>query len=123
MTSLLVTWLVSAVSLLVVAYLVPGFSVSGIVAALIAAVAIGLVNGTLGAFLKLVTFPLTIVTLGLFWLVINALMLMAAAAIVPGFRVDGFGPAFIGGILLSIVNTVFGWIAKPAAKKSKAAGA
>jgi putative membrane protein len=123
MTSLLVTWLVSAVSLLVVAYLVPGFSVSGIVAALIAAVAIGLVNGTLGAFLKLVTFPLSVITLGLFWLVINALMLMAAAAIVPGFRVDGFGSAFVGGILLSIVNTVFGWVVKPAIKKSKAAGA
>src|ERR1700730_14935684 len=74
------------------------------VEALIAAVVIGLVNGTIGFFLKVVTFPLTILTLGLFWLVINALMLEVAAALVPGFRIDGFLPAFFGAIVLSLVN-------------------
>src|SRR4029077_8443841 len=104
MTNLLVTWLLSAVSLLIVAYFIKGFDISGFGAALIAAVVIGLVNGTIGFFLKIVTFPLSILTLGLFWLVINALMLEVAAALVPGFRIDGFLPAFFGAIVLSLVN-------------------
>ena len=68
-----------------------GISVSGPTAALIAAVVIGFVNATLGLFLKIVTFPLTLLTFGLFWLVINAVMIELASAIVPGFHVDGFG--------------------------------
>src|SRR6202030_1109393 len=104
MTNLLVTWLLSSVSLLIVAYFIKGFDISGFGSALIAAVVIGLVNGTIGFFLKIVTFPLSILTLGLFWLVINALMLEIAAALVPGFRIDGFLPAFFGAIVLSLVN-------------------
>jgi putative membrane protein len=106
MTHLLINWLLSALSLVIVAHVIPGFQLSGFAAALIAAVVIGLVNGTLGFFLKVVTFPLTIVTLGLFWLVINALMLKVAAALVPGFRIDGFLPAFFGAIVLTLVNMV-----------------
>ena len=90
MTHLLINWLLSALSLVIVANVIPGFQISGFGAALIAAIVIGLVNGTLGFFLKVVTFPLSIITLGLFWLVINALMLKVAAALVPGFRIDGF---------------------------------
>ena len=101
---MLVNWLLSALSLVIVANVIPGFQVSGIVAALIAAVVIGLVNSTLGVLLKIVTFPLTILTLGIFWLVINALMLKVAAALVPGFRIQGFLPAFLGSIVLSLVN-------------------
>lgn len=102
---MLVRLLLSALSILIVAYVVPGFYVSGVIAALIAAIAIGVINATLGLLLKIVTFPLTIVTLGLFWLIINALMLLFAANLVPGFGVDGFWPALWGSILLSIVNT------------------
>ena len=104
MTNLLVTWLLSAVSLLIVAYVVKGFDISGFGSALIAAVVIGLVNGTIGFFLKVVTFPLTILTLGLFWWVINALMSKLAAALVPGFTINGFLPALVGALVLSIVN-------------------
>jgi putative membrane protein len=104
MTNLLVTWLLSALSLLIVAYVVKGFDISGFGSALIAAVVIGLVNGTLGFFLKVVTFPLTILTLGLFWWVINALMLKLAAALVPGFNINGFLPALVGALVLSLVN-------------------
>ena len=104
MTNLLVTWLLSAVSLLIVAYVVKGFDISGFGSALIAAVVIGLVNGTIGFFLKVVTFPLTILTLGLFWWVINALMLKLAAALVPGFKINGFLPALVGALVLSLVN-------------------
>ncbi len=106
---LLLNWLLSALSLIIVANLIKGIEVSGFGTALIAAIVIGLVNATLGFFLKLVTFPLTILTLGLFWLIINALMLKFAAALVPGFRVHGFLPAFLGAIVLTIVNTVLRW--------------
>jgi putative membrane protein len=104
MTNLLLTWLLSTVSLLIVAHLIKGFEISGFRAALIAALVIGLVNGTIGFFLKVVTFPLTILTLGLFWWIINALMLKLAAAVVPGFRIIGFLPALIGALVLSLVN-------------------
>ena len=104
MTNWLVTWLLSALSLVIVAHLVSGFQVSGFAAALIAALVIGFVNGTLGVLLKIVTFPLSILTLGIFWLVINALMLKVAAAFVPGFRINGFLPALLGSIVLSLVN-------------------
>ena len=104
MRHLLIHWLLSALGLLVVAHLVPGFVVNGIGAALLAAIVIGLINSTLGLFLKIITFPLTILTLGLFWLVINALMLELASALVPGFTVLSFGAAFIGAIVLMLVN-------------------
>ena len=104
MTSLLVNWLLSALSLVIVANVIRGFQISGFGAALIAAIVIGFVNGTLGFLLKIVTFPLSILTLGIFWIVINALMLKVAAALVPGFRIDGFLPAFFGAIVLSLVN-------------------
>jgi len=104
MTHLLVNWLLSALSLVIVAHVINGFHISGFSSALIAALIIGFVNGTLGLFLKIVTFPLSIVTLGLFWLIVNALMLRVAAALVPGFRIDGFLPAFFCAIVLSLVN-------------------
>ena len=106
MTHLLINWLLSAVSLVIVANLIPGFQIGGFAAALIAAIVIGFVNGTLGFVLKIITFPLSILTLGIFWLVINALMLKIAAALVPGFRIEGFLPAFFGAIVLSLVNMV-----------------
>lgn len=107
----LLNWALSALALWIVARVVPGFHVSGPVAALIAALVIGFVNATLGFFLKIVTFPLTLLTLGLFWIIINAVMIKLAAAIVPGFHVDTFGAAFWGAIVLSLVNMLFRWLA------------
>src|SRR6266404_5291306 len=100
MIRLLLNWFLSALSLLIVTRIVPGFVVSGFGPALLAVIVIGLVNGTLGLLLKILTLPLTILTLGIFWLVINALMLMAASAFVPGFKIRGFWPAFLGAIVL-----------------------
>lgn len=108
---LLINWILAALAVWVVSQFVPGFHVRGAAAALIAALVIGLVNATLGTLLKIVTFPLTIITLGLFWFVINALMLELAAWFVPGFRIDSFKAAFIGGIILSLVNMIFRWLA------------
>jgi putative membrane protein len=106
MAGLLLHWLISTVSLLIVAYMIPGIQVSGVGTALIAAIVIGLINATLGLILKILTFPLTILTLALFWLVINALMLQLASSLVPGFYVAGFWSAFFGAIVLSIVSMV-----------------
>jgi putative membrane protein len=104
MRYLLINWLVSALGLFLVAQIVPGFEISGLLAALLAAVVVGFVNSTLGLFLKIVTFPLTIITLGIFWFVINALMLELASALVPGFYVRGFLSAFLGALVLSLIN-------------------
>ena len=101
---LLLNWILSALAVWIVSRVVPGIYVSGPVAALIAALVIGFINATIGALLKILTFPLTLLTLGIFWLVINALMLKLAAALVPGFRIEGFLPAFFGAIVLSLVN-------------------
>jgi putative membrane protein len=115
---ILINWILSALAVWVVSQLVHGFHVAGLAAALIAALVIGFVNATLGALLKLITLPLTILTLGIFWFVINALMLELAAAVVPGFRVDSFGAAFLGGIVLSLVNMLFRWLAGTSRKET-----
>jgi len=111
---MIVNWLLSAIAVWLLPYIVPGIHVSGITAALVAALVIGFINATLGLLLKVVTFPLTVLTLGLFWLVINALMLEVAAALVHGFEVRGFLAAFFGAIALSLVNMVLRWLVKPA---------
>jgi len=112
MLRLLVKWILSAVLLLVVAHFVPGFRVTSLTSALIAAVVIGLINGTLGLLLKIITLPLTFLTFGIFLLVINALMLELASAILsPAFHVRSFVGAFWGAIILSLVNMLFRWMA------------
>ena len=107
---LIIHWLLSALALIIVAYLVPGFEISGIKAALIAALVFGLVNSTLGLLLKILTFPFILLTLGLFWFVINAMMLQLTAMFVPGFRIIGFATAFVGAIVFSLVNMVLRWL-------------
>jgi putative membrane protein len=104
MIKLLIHWLLSAVVLMVIAHFVPGFHVANLQAALIAALVIGLLNATLGFFLKIITFPITILTLGLFLLVINAMMIMLASHIVTGFHVIGWIPALIGAVALALVG-------------------
>jgi putative membrane protein len=104
---LILHWILSAVALMIVAHLVPGFYIRSFGAALIAALVIGLVNATLGFFLKVLTFPFIILTLGLFWFVVNAVMLLVASKFVPGFSVAGFVPAFWGAIVLALINMVF----------------
>lgn len=114
-----INWVLSALAVWVVSRLIPGFHVSGVAAALIAALVIGFVNATLGMLLKIITLPLTILTLGIFWFVINALMLEMAAAVVPGFRIDTFASAFWGAIILSFVNMLFRWLAGTRKKEYK----
>ena len=108
---LLLKWFLQALALLIVAYIVPGFRVANLPAALIAVIVIGLLNVTLGLLLKLITLPLGILTLGIFFLVINAFILRLASGIVPGFYVDSFGAAFIGAIALAILHMLFAALA------------
>ncbi len=117
MLNILVNWLLSALSLIIVAQVIRGFDVPNFGTALIAAIVIGLVNATVGLFLKVVTFPLTLVTLGVFWFVINAMMLKLAASFVPGFTIEGFVPAFFGAIVLSLVNVFLRAIARAGTKE------
>jgi len=112
MLRMLFHWFMTALAVWLTSRVVPGFYVDGPTAALIAAVVIGLVNATLGLFLKVVTFPLTILTLGIFWLIINAVMLKLASAFVPGFHIQGFAAAFWGAIVLSLVNVLLKWLVK-----------
>lgn len=111
---LLLNWVLSALAVWIVAQLGIGVSVRGAVSALVAALVIGFINATIGMVLKVLTFPLTLLTLGLFWLVINALMLeLASALLSPGFQVRGFWAAFIGAIVLSLVNLMLKAIVMP----------
>jgi putative membrane protein len=89
---------------MIVAHVIRGFEVIDFGTALIAALVIGLANATIGVVLKILTFQITMLTLGIFWIVINALMLKLAATLVSGFTIQGFLPAFFGAIVLSLVN-------------------
>ena len=111
---MILNWLLSALAVWALPYIVAGVNVRNFTTALVAALVIGFVNATLGVLLKVVTFPLTVLTLGIFWLVINGLMLEVAAAFVPGFEIHGFLAAFLGAIVLSVVNMVLRWLVKPA---------
>jgi len=110
MLMLLLQWLLSAIALLIVSEIVPGFYVRGLWPALIAALVIGLLNATVGFLLKVVTFPLSLITLGIFLLVINGLMILLASSIVRGFEVRGFFPAFWGAVVLALLGMVIRWV-------------
>lgn len=105
MLMILANWILSALALYIVTRILPGFSVADFGSALVAVVVIGLVNALIKPLFILLTLPVTILTLGLFLLVINALMLLLAGSITPGFRVDGFGTAFLASILLSLITS------------------
>lgn len=117
MFSFVLQWLVSGVAIIITAYLLPGVTVAGFFAALVTALILGLVNAFIRPVLILFTLPLNILTLGLFTLVINALLVMLAAAIIPGFAVRGFWWALLFGIVLAIVNFALSPLLKPSATK------
>ncbi|MFH2136112.1 MAG: phage holin family protein [Patescibacteria group bacterium] len=103
---IIIRWLIYAVALMILTYIVPGISVKNFYSALIAALVLGLVNAVIRPLLILLTLPVNILTLGLFTLVINALMLWFVASIVKGFDIRNFAAAFLGALILWLV----GWI-------------
>ena len=107
---LLAIWVLTAVSLIITAYIVPGIEVDGVEGAAIGAIVLGLVNAIIRPILLVLTFPITILTLGLFLLVINALVLKLVAMLTPKFRVTGFISALVGSIILSIITSILNQI-------------
>ena len=103
---LIIRWLLLAAALLLVAYLYPGVSINSFGAALIAALVLGLLNTIVRPLLVLLTLPVTVLTLGLFLFVINALMFWAAASLLDGFNVSGFTAALIGSLIYSLCGMV-----------------
>ena len=103
---LLLRWILSALTLLAIAYYLPGVEVVGFYAAIVTALILGLINALIRPVLFLLTLPITILTLGLFSLILNGLLFWFVSTIVEGFVVSGFWPAFWGALILSVV----GWL-------------
>jgi len=116
MLSLLARWIINAAALLLVAYLYQGVTVESFFAAAMAALVLGLVNAVIRPLLVLLTLPVTLLTLGLFLFVINALLFWFVAEIVQGFRVSGFMAALIGSVLYSLITLVTSWLLFPQRK-------
>jgi putative membrane protein len=110
MFRMLLHWILNAVALMVVAHLVQGFVITSWVSALISVIVIGLLNATFGLLLKIITLPLGILTFGLFFLVINAVVLKFASNFVPGFAVETFRAAFLGALALAVLHLLFGFL-------------
>ena len=110
MLMLLARWIVNAAALLLVAYIYPGVHVDSFMTALIAALVLGLVNAFIRPLAVILTFPVTLITLGLFLFVINALLFWLVAEVVHGFTVGGFWAALVGSILYSLITLVTSWL-------------
>jgi putative membrane protein len=106
MSGLLLRWLLNTLALFVVVTVVPHFHYRGWISLAIAAAVLGLLNAVVRPVLFVLTFPLTVVTLGLFLLVLNAIMLELTAWLVPGFGIDGFWWAIVGALVLAVVSLV-----------------
>jgi putative membrane protein len=103
---LLLRWLLNTLALFIVVNVVPHFEWRSVWTLAVAALVLGLLNAIVRPILFVLTLPLTIVTLGLFMIVLNAIMLELTAWLVPGFRIDGFGWALLGAIVLGLVSTI-----------------
>ena len=106
MVSVLINWIVSAMVIFSIAYIIPGVKVSDFTSALVVALVLGIINALLKPILLILTLPINILTLGIFTFVLNALLILLVSNIVAGFKVDGFFAALIFAIVLSITNTV-----------------
>ncbi|MFH1189015.1 MAG: phage holin family protein [bacterium] len=102
-----INWLLSTSAIIVAAYLLPGITVDSFLAALVLAVVIGFINSVLKPLFLILTFPLTVFTLGLSAFIINAFLIWGASAVVPGFHVTNFWWALVFSIVLSLINTFF----------------
>jgi len=108
MKGFLAHWLLVALALGATAWLLPGVRVSSVSALLVASLVLGFLNAVLKPVLLLLTLPLTILSLGLFYFVLNAIVFALGSTLVPGFDVDGFGWAFLGALVMSFVSTFLG---------------
>ncbi len=109
----LLNWLISALSIMLVTYIVPGFEVKSFVTALLVALVLGLVNALIRPILVILTLPITILSMGLFVLVINAVLLMLVDALIAGFSVSSFWTAALGSIVLAFIGWAANMVFKP----------
>ena len=100
---LLLLWFLNALALLAVTWLLPSIQLTGLGAALIAALGLGLINTLVRPVLALLTLPITVLTLGIFYFVLNGLLFWMASALLPGFQVQGFASALLGAILYGVI--------------------
>lgn len=107
MFQMLMLWLISAIVLMITAYIVPGFKIRSFGSALWASVIIGLLNMLIRPILLFLSFPINFLTLGLFTFVVNAIILRIAAGLLKGFDIDGWGSAITGAVVLALVNYLF----------------
>jgi len=107
MIQMLMLWLISAIVLMVTAYLVPGFTIKSFGSAMWASLVVGLLNMLIRPVLMFLSFPINFLTLGLFTFVINAIILRIAAGLLKGFDIDGWFSAIIGAVVLALVNYLF----------------
>lgn len=110
--SLLGNWIVSALAILITSYLLPGVRINDFLTALLVAVVLGIANAFLKPILIFLTLPITILTLGLFTLVINAFLIILTSNLVSGFTVDGFISAFLFSLVLSVINSLLHGLVK-----------
>lgn len=104
--NVLTRWAISVLFLYVLSFLFSAVYIEGLMAAVVAAAVLGVINATVKPIVQIISIPITFVTLGIFYLVVNGLMLMLVAALVPGFSIGGFGTAFFASIVLSLLNSV-----------------
>jgi putative membrane protein len=109
---LILRWLLNALALWVTDLLLPGITIAGLGPLLLAALVIGLINALIRPVLLILTIPITILTLGLFLLILNGLLFWLAAALVPGFTVAGFGWAFLGALIMALVGFALSFLIK-----------
>ncbi len=116
---LVLALVLNAIALIATAYIVPGIKVESFATALLAAIVLGVVNTFIKPVLSFITAPLTVITLGLFTFVVNAVVLFIVSAVVPGLKIDGWVPAILGAVVLSVVSTVLSSALKDLGKLTK----
>jgi len=110
MRSLLIHWLITTVALAAASRVVAGIHIASIAALLVAALVLGFINAVVRPILVVLTLPITILTLGLFYFVVNGVAFAIASALVPGFTVSSFGAAMFGALAVSLLSWILGWL-------------
>ncbi len=110
MRRILLKWLINALALLITAYVVKGIQVTGVSALFLAAALLGILNALIRPILIILTLPINIITLGLFTFIINAAMLWFVSLIIKGFVIQGFWPAVVGALIISLISWFFNWL-------------
>jgi len=111
--AILANWILSAIAIVVIANYLPGVSVASFTTALVVALVLGIINAVIKPIIMILTLPINIITFGLFTFVINAVLILIVARLVPGFTITGFVPALIAAIALWLISTLINFVLFP----------